>query len=91
MPEFVCAMEDTLEVYHRQQDPKRPLVCFDEGSKQLTKETRPASMPTPTSGAVAKYDYEYERLRHQQRSGYSASHQSASLASCQGDSAPHQG
>ena len=52
-------MEDTLEVYHRQQDPKRPLVCFDEGSKQLTKETRLPLPPRP--GAVAKYDYEYER------------------------------
>ena len=57
--EFVCAMEDTLEVYHRPQDPKRPLVCFDEGSKQLTKETRLPLPPRP--GAVAKYDYEYER------------------------------
>ena len=52
-------MEDTLEVYHRAQDPKRPLVCFDEGSKQLTKETRLPLPPRP--GAVAKYDYEYER------------------------------
>ena len=52
-------MEDTLAVYHREQDPKRPLVCFDEGSKQLTKETRLPLPPRP--GAVAKYDYEYER------------------------------
>ena len=42
-----------------QHDPKRPLVCFDEGSKQLTKETRLPLPPRP--GAVAKYDYEYER------------------------------
>ena len=26
--EFVCAMEDVLEVYHRPYDPKRPLVCW---------------------------------------------------------------
>jgi len=52
-------MEDVLEVYHRPYDPKRPLVCFDEGSKQQTKETR---QPLPTRpGDVAKYDYEYER------------------------------
>lgn len=57
--EFVCAMEDVLEVYHQQHDPKRPLVCFDEGSKQQTKETR---LPLPSQpGSVAKYDYEYER------------------------------
>lgn len=37
--EFVCAMEDTLEVYHRPYDPKRPLVCMDEASKQQVKET----------------------------------------------------
>ena len=52
-------MEDTLTVYHRPHDPKRPLVCFDEGSKQLTKETRVPLPPRP--GDVAKYDYEYER------------------------------
>lgn len=52
-------MEDVLEVYHRPYDPKRPLVCFDEGSKQLTQETR---LPLPAKpGAPAKYDYEYER------------------------------
>ena len=52
-------MEDVLEVYHRPFNPKRPLVCFDEGSKQQTKETR---LPLPVQpGAVAKYDYEYER------------------------------
>jgi transposase len=52
-------MEDVLEVYHRPYDTKRPLVCFDEGSKQHTKETR---IPWPAKpGALAKYDYEYER------------------------------
>ena len=52
-------MEDVLEVYHQPHDPKRPLVCFDEGSRQQTKETR---KPLPTRpGDVAKYDYEYER------------------------------
>jgi hypothetical protein len=57
--EFVCALEDVLEVYHRPYDPKRPQVCFDEASKQQTQETR---LPLPTRpGHVAKYDYEYER------------------------------
>jgi hypothetical protein len=52
-------MEDVLEVYHRPYDPKRPLVCFDEGSKQLTKEVR---WPLPVQpGSLAKYDFEYER------------------------------
>lgn len=52
-------MEDVLAVYHRPYDPKRPLVCFDEGSKQQTQETRLPLSPRP--GDVAKYDYEYER------------------------------
>ena len=33
-------MEDVLEVYQRPYDPERPVVCFDESSKQLVKETR---------------------------------------------------
>jgi len=52
-------MEDVLDVYHRPHNPKTPLVCFDEGSKQQTKETR---VPLPAKpGTLAKYDYEYER------------------------------
>jgi transposase len=52
-------MEDVLEVYQRPHDPARPLICFDEGSKQQTKQTR---LPLPSRpGEVAKYDYEYER------------------------------
>ena len=52
-------MEDVLDVYQQPHDPNRPLVCFDETSKQHTKETR---YPLPTRvGHTAKYDYEYER------------------------------
>ncbi len=52
-------MEDVLEVYHRPYDPTHPLVCFDEGGKQHTKEKRLPLPPRP--GNLAKYDYEYER------------------------------
>ena len=38
--DFVAAMEDTLEVYTRPRDPARPVICLDETSKQLTRETR---------------------------------------------------
>ena len=38
--EFVCHMEDVLEVYHRPYDPKRPVVCLDETIKQLIGEIR---------------------------------------------------
>ena len=52
-------MEDVLEVYHRPQDPTRPLICMDECSKQLVAEVRAALPPRP--GDIAKYDSEYER------------------------------
>lgn len=57
--DFVCAMEDVLEVYQRPYDPRRPVVCFDEQSKQLIKETRRPVPPAP--GRPARVDYEYER------------------------------
>ena len=56
---FVAAMEDVLETYQRPRDPKRPLVCLDETSKQLIAETR---KPIPAKpGRPAHHDYEYER------------------------------
>jgi transposase len=57
--EFVCAMEDVLEVYHRPLAPKRPVVCVDEGGKQLIGEARPPLPIRP--GSPAKEDYEYVR------------------------------
>jgi len=57
--EFVCAMENVLEVYQRPYDPKRPVVCMDETSKQLVKETRMPIAAAP--GLVQCFDYEYER------------------------------
>lgn len=52
-------MEDVLEVYKRQRNPLRPLVCMDEQPTQLIRETR---IPLPVKpGEPAKYDYEYER------------------------------
>ena len=57
--EFVCAMEDVLEVYTRPYDPARPVVCLDELSKQLVAETR---IPLPAEpGQPERVDYEYER------------------------------
>ena len=57
--EFVCAMEDVLELYHEPYDPLRPVVCFDEGTKQLIGETRTPLPMRP--GEPMRYDYEYER------------------------------
>jgi transposase len=57
--EFVAAMEDVLEVYRRPYDSQRPVVCLDEQSKQLVKETRPTIPAKP--GRNQRMDYEYER------------------------------
>jgi transposase len=57
--EFVCAMENVLAVYKRPYDPSRPVVCFDEKSKQLVGEI---AMPIAASaGQVERQDYEYVR------------------------------
>jgi len=52
-------MEDVLEVYALPDDPTQPVVCFDECSKQLVRETR---TPIPAEpGQPLRYDYEYQR------------------------------
>jgi len=52
-------MEDVLEVYKRPYDPRRPVVCLDETSKQLIGEVRAPVLASP--GQVAHYDCEYVR------------------------------
>lgn len=52
-------MEDVLEVYQRPHDPDRPIVCLDETTKQLIKETRVPIAAKPRQ--PARHDYEYER------------------------------
>ena len=52
-------MEDVLDVYARPLDPKRPLVCLDEGSKQLLEDSRPSLPMEP--GQPLREDYEYVR------------------------------
>jgi DDE superfamily endonuclease len=52
-------MEEVLEVYTRPYDPRHPVVCMDEGSKQLVGETR---QPLPSvPGRPRRYDFEYQR------------------------------
>jgi len=52
-------MEDVLDVYQRPFDSKRPLICLDEGSKQLVSDSRePLSMEP---GQPLRQDYEYVR------------------------------
>jgi len=52
-------MEDVLETYKRPYDPRYPVICLDETSRQLIAETR-RSLPAKP-GHVKKTDYEYRR------------------------------
>ena len=47
-------MEDVLDLYQPEYHPERPVVCFDETSRQLTGEVRPPIEAAP--GRVARYD-----------------------------------
>lgn len=52
-------MEQVLDLYAEPYDPARPVVCFDEVSKELHGEVRPALAAVP--GKPRREDYEYER------------------------------
>src|ERR1700734_528751 len=45
--EYVARMEDVLDLYAEQPDPKRPGVCFDESPTQLIGEAVSRSRPRP--------------------------------------------
>ena len=57
--EFIYHMEDVLSLYHESYDSERPVVCFDEHPKQLTKQVEQPRPARP--GAVAREEYYYER------------------------------
>lgn len=52
-------MEVVLELYAEPHDPDRPVVCFDEASKELRGHVADPAPPSP--GRPAKEDYEYTR------------------------------
>ena len=57
--DFAACMEDVLDLYSEPYDPQRPVVCFDETSKQLVSEKR---SPIPAkAGRRERFDYEYQR------------------------------
>jgi transposase len=57
--EYVARMEDVLDLYAEEPDPKRPVVCFDESPTQLIGEVR---QPIPAKpGQLERYDCEYKR------------------------------
>ena len=55
----MAAMEDVLRVYERPRDPRHPLVCLDESSRQLVAHARKALPARP--GSAERWDYEYVR------------------------------
>jgi len=57
--EFVCQMEEVLELYTLKYDTDYPLVCFDESSKQLISETITPIEAKP--GQKERFDYQYQR------------------------------
>jgi len=56
---FVANMEDVLDTYEKPYDSSHPVVCVDEGGKQLIGEVRPPLPVRP--GSLAKRDSEYKR------------------------------
>lgn len=57
--DFVCRMEDVLDLYQEPYDARHPVVCFDEVPYQLIGETR---IPVPAApGRPRRIDYEYVR------------------------------
>ncbi len=58
--EFVAAMEEVLDLYAEEYDPRYPMVCFDE---KLVAPEADVRKPVPMEpGQPERVDYEYERL-----------------------------
>jgi len=57
--EYVCRMEDVLDLYEEPYNEKMPVVCFDEKLVQLIENVYPPILPS--SGQAKRIDYKYER------------------------------
>ena len=57
--EYRQRMYDVLELYARPYRKNEPVICIDEKSKQLLRDSRAPLIRKP--GVPAKYDYEYVR------------------------------
>ena len=57
--DFVCHMEDVLDLYAAAYDPRRSVVCFDELPYQLLDHVVGPQPAVP--GQPAREDYEYQR------------------------------
>jgi DDE superfamily endonuclease len=54
---FVAAMEDVLVVYRLPHDPRFPVVCMDESSKQLVGEVHAPIPAAPGHGQLVDHEY----------------------------------
>jgi transposase len=57
--EYLCRLEDVLELYEKPHNPVEPVVCLDEKPVSLHREIRAPKPAAP--GQIAKRDGEYER------------------------------
>ncbi|MGA8163573.1 MAG: IS630 family transposase [Waddliaceae bacterium] len=57
--EYICRMEDVLDLYEKPFNEKNPVVCFDETPVQLIDDVLVPISAAP--GRVKRRDYEYER------------------------------
>ena len=58
--EYIERMEDVLDVYEKDYDKRRPVICLDEKPTQLLGDGRP-SIPAKLGNGIKKRDYEYKR------------------------------
>lgn len=79
-------MEDVLDLYEEEYDPRYPTVCFDEKLVAPEADVRQASAMEP--GRPERSDYEYELLSHCQCVFLRRS--AVRLAPCRNDGPPHQ-
>ena len=79
-------MEDVLDLYEEEYDPRYPSVCFDEKLVAPEANVRPPEPMEP--GQPARIDYEYERLGTANL--FFNALASFRLAPCRNDRPPHQ-
>jgi hypothetical protein len=56
-PEFAERMEHILDLYAKPYDPREPVICFDEKSKQLREDTRRLLPMKPGTPLCRAYEY----------------------------------
>jgi hypothetical protein len=78
-------MEEVLDLYEEEYDPRYPQVCFDEKLVAPEADVRPAEPMQP--GQPERIDYEYERLGTANL--FFNALAAFGLASCGDDRAPH--